>query len=334
LLARPGYAKTAPILLIFALLAALAFATTASAEVRVGEATAPVNGAIPAEADVVAAGASYDSTSGAIRFVLTAAGPPIKPEFEEEEGPAPTYSAFVALTDASEECLPVPYEALLLGEGGGSRAMILSIPNLPEAEFVAFNEGEETVGLAKKTVSGLTTTLSITASSVKDEDFNCAVVGVMENGGEGRELPGLAFSLAAVPPPPVPAPVVQPAPAPVPPPAPAPPPALSIAKAKPLKLKVGKPKAVKVKVTNTGATATEQGSLRVKAPAGFLVKPERQKIPVLRPGASWTLSFSLQPKPNAKSKSTISLTGTAPGLRAKSSFVVRLLGQVAGTPGT
>jgi hypothetical protein len=322
LLARLTPAKVAPILLIFALLAALAFATTASAEVRVGEATAPVNGAIPAEVDFVAAGASYDSTSGAIRFVLTAAGPPIKPK-EEEEGPVPTYDTFVALTNSSEGCLALPFEAILLGGVGGSMAAILSVPNVPQAEFVAFSEGGETVGVAKKTVSGLTTTLSIPASSVKEEEFNCAVVGVMENGGEGRELPDLAFPLTVVPPPPVPVPVAQPAPAPVPQPAPA---ALSIAKAKPLKLKVGKPKAVKVKVTNTGATAMEQGSLRVKAPAGFLVRPERQKIPVLKPGASWTLSFSLQPKPNAKPKSTISLTGTAPGLSAKSSFVVKLLG--------
>jgi hypothetical protein len=327
LLARLTPAKVAPILLIFALLAALAFATTASAEVRVGEATAPVNGAIPAEVDFVAAGASYDSTSGAIRFVLTAAGPPIKPTSqEEEEGPVPTYDTFVALTNSSEGCLALPFEAILLGGVGGSMAAILSVPNLPQADFVAFSEGGETVGVAKKTVSGLTTTLSIPASSVKEEEFNCAVVGVMENGGEGRELPDLAFPLTVVPPPPVPVPVAQPAPAPVPQPAPAAPAALSIAKAKPLKLKVGKPKAVKVKVTNTGATAMEQGSLRVKAPAGFLVRPERQKIPVLKPGASWTLSFSLQPKPNAKPKSTISLTGTAPGLSAKSSFVVKLLG--------
>jgi len=130
LLARLTPAKVAPILLIFALLAALAFATTASAEVRVGEATAPVNGAIPAEVDFVAAGASYDSTSGAIRFVLTAAGPPIKPtsQEEEEEGPVPTYDTFAALTNSSEGCLALPFEAILLGGVGGSMAAIAAAP--------------------------------------------------------------------------------------------------------------------------------------------------------------------------------------------------------------
>jgi hypothetical protein len=53
LLPRPTHGGAAPILLIFALAAALAFAATASAEVRVGEGTAPANGKSPAEADVV-----------------------------------------------------------------------------------------------------------------------------------------------------------------------------------------------------------------------------------------------------------------------------------------
>jgi uncharacterized membrane protein len=116
-----------------------------------------------------------------------------------------------------------------------------------------------------------------------------------------------------------------PAPAATPAPAPAPA-ALSIAKSKPLKLKAGKSRTVKIKVTNTGGTATGPGSLRVKAPAGVLVKPETQKVPVLLPGGSWTLSVRVQLTAKAKERSTISLTGTAPGLSAKGSFVVKLLG--------
>jgi CARDB len=119
-------------------------------------------------------------------------------------------------------------------------------------------------------------------------------------------------------------PPTPPAPAPAPaPPAPAPP-ALSIAKTKPLDLKVGKSKTVKIKVSNTGATATAQGTLRVKSAKGVLVKPETQKLPVIAPGASWTVSVRVELTGKAKKKSTLTLTGTAPGLTAKGSLVVKL----------
>jgi hypothetical protein len=111
------------------------------------------------------------------------------------------------------------------------------------------------------------------------------------------------------------------APAAAPAPAPA---ALSIAKPRPLKMKVGKPKTVKVKVTNTGATATTQGSLRVKGVKGVIVKPGTQKLPVISPGASWTVSVSVELTGKAKKKSTLSLVGTASGVTAKGSLVVKL----------
>lgn len=101
---------------------------------------------------------------------------------------------------------------------------------------------------------------------------------------------------------------------------------LSIGKSKPLKLKVGKSKTIRVKVSNKGGTATAPGSLRVKAPAGVIVKPERQQVPILAPGRSFTLSVHIEMTAKAKPKSTISLTGSASGVTARSSFVVKRTG--------
>ncbi len=104
-----------------------------------------------------------------------------------------------------------------------------------------------------------------------------------------------------------------------PPPAPA---ALAIGKSKPLTLGVGKSRLVKLTLTNTGGTATGTGSLRVKAPKGVTVKPELQKLPVIAPGKSWTISVRVELTKQAKKKSTVSLTATAAGLTAKGSLVV------------
>jgi hypothetical protein len=79
-----------------------------------------------------------------------------------------------------------------------------------------------------------------------------------------------------------------------------------------------------VKVTNTGATATTQGSLRVKPTKGVIVKPETQRLPVIAPGASWTVSVRVELTAKAKQKSTLSLVGTASGVTAKGSLVVKL----------
>ncbi len=90
-------------------------------------------------------------------------------------------------------------------------------------------------------------------------------------------------------------------------------PALSIAKAKkPLKLKVGKWATVKVKVTNTGGATTAPGSLQLKATKGVIVKPAAsQKLPVLLPGGSWTVSYRVKLTAKAKKSSTLSLVGAA-----------------------
>lgn|GEM_PF-2172891 len=104
----------------------------------------------------------------------------------------------------------------------------------------------------------------------------------------------------------------------------APAPVLSIARPKPLTLKVGKWKTVKVNVTNTGATGSGTGSLRVKAPKGVTVTPEKQQLPVLAPGKSWTVSVRVQLTRKAKKKSTLALTASASGITGTGSLVVKL----------
>jgi hypothetical protein len=163
-----------------------------------------------------------------------------------------------------------------------------------------------------KTVSGTTTTLGLALPEIANQGFNCALVETHEE-AEGSLM---VFPITAPPAPPTP-------PAPPPAPAPASRPVLAIAKSKPLKVKVGKSTTVKIKVSNTGATATAQGSLRVKAAKGVLVKPEVQKLPVLAPGASWTVSVRVQVTEKAKTKSTLSLVGTASGSTATSSLIVK-----------
>lgn len=111
---------------------------------------------------------------------------------------------------------------------------------------------------------------------------------------------------------------------PPPPAAPAGRPALAIAKPKPLALKVGKWTTVKLTVKNTGATGTGPGSLRVKAPKGVVIKPERQRLPALAPGASWAVSVRVELTSGAKPKSTLPLTAAASGVTASGSLVVKL----------
>lgn len=63
----------------------------------------------------------------------------------------------------------------------------------------------------------------------------------------------------------------------------------------------------------------------MKQAKGVLVKPEVQKLPGLAPGTSWTLSARVQLTARAKPKSTLSLTGTAPGATtATGSLLVKL----------
>ncbi|HJZ36596.1 MAG TPA: hypothetical protein VJ204_10045, partial [Solirubrobacterales bacterium] len=173
-----------------------------------------------------------------------------------------------------------------------------------------------------KSLSGTTATVGVTIPAVAGSGtFNCAEVAAENFEGAG-EPDLILFPLTTKPEPP---PAVTPAPAhaqPAPPVA-----ALSIAKSKkPLKLKVGKWATVKVKVTNTGGAASSPGSLQLKATKGVIVKRGKQKLPVLLPGGSWTVSYKVKLTAKAKKTSTLSLVGAAGTLTAKSSLVLKRAG--------
>jgi hypothetical protein len=309
----------APALVIAALAAFLVFSAGAAAETRTGETTTTVAAIPPGspEARIVKSSAAYESTGGSVSFNITTAA---EPKVENKEGKL-SETKVGALLFTTSECNFAAISSgafsppLLLIESeykeptSARAGLISSLSEPPPSEFQP----------AAKTVSGTTTTLAFASGQLVDKGFNCAAAEVIEGGGGSL----MVFPISVPPAPPVlPAP---PAPAPAPAPAPGPP-GLSIAKAKPLKLKVGKSKTVKVKVTNTGATATAQGSLRMKPTKGVLVTPETQKLPALAPGASWTVSVRVQLTEKAKKKSTLSLTGTASGVSAKGSLVVKLKG--------
>jgi hypothetical protein len=171
-----------------------------------------------------------------------------------------------------------------------------------------------------KVVDGTTATVGATFSKAANQAFNCVEV-IAQNSKGGTEPDLLLFPLTTKPEPPVQAPNPPAPPAPAPAPAPG---SFFFAKAKkPLKLEVDKWKTVKVKVTNTGATTTATGSLQLKAPKGVRVKSGRQKLPVLPPGESWTVSYRVELTEKAKKKSTLSLIATAGAVTSKGSLVVK-----------
>lgn len=340
----------APALLIAAFAAILVFAATASAETLTGESTTVLSeGILPPDATIVKAGASYDTTAGSIHLnITTAAEPQVTPKIA-------TAGLFLKVPG---ECAysPEVLEAGLLS--GGKVVLLASKYSEPTVEAVELNPSElfggggsplgggepsfgggESVALGTRTVAGTTAAISVTSPFLVEGTYNCAILINTEEGeetkkekeeNEAKEAAGepvttkingadiVAIPLKALPAPPAP-PAASPAPTPTPAPA-----ALSITKPKPLKLKAGKSKTVKLKVTNTGATASAQGTLRLKPVKGIVVKPETQKVPPLAPGASWTVSFRVQVTKKAKASSTLSLIGTAAGVGAKGSLVVKL----------
>lgn len=316
----------APALLIAALAALLVFAAAAGAETRTGETTiaVPLGGeATLPEATLVKSSASYDTTAGGVNFsIMTAAEPQVQNAKEEPNETNLT----VGLFDATGEC---GLGTLFSGAISPPLLVVASTYSQPTtaAGLLATSLApiEPTGALpVTKSVSGNTTTLALASAEIANQGFNCAVVETVPPPltppveDEPVATPGGNIMIFAVKVPPA-------APAPPPAPAPAPaPPTLSIAKAKkPLSLKVGKSKTFKIKLSNTGGSAMAAGSLKVQAPAGVIVKPAKQKVPALAPGASWTVSVRVQLTEKAKKKSTLSLVGTAAGLTAKSSFVVK-----------
>jgi hypothetical protein len=300
--------------LIAAAVALLAFAGTAAAETKIGEGTAPVNPAIPAEADLVKATASYDSTGGAVNFTVTTVAEP-------HPGTKADPSELGLIADLLTTSLPCT-ESLLSTEAVFPLLGIFAPYRADEeaeagiTESLSGGSGEITLEPVTRSVTGVTTALSVTSGLAAGRAFNCAAIAATDEGSPTNWL-FFPISVPVVPVAPVVTTPTPPAPAAAPP-APAPAPgALSIAKSKPLKLKAGKSRTVKIKVTNIGATATGLGSLRVKAPAGVLVKPERQKLPALQAGETWTLSVRVQLTPKAKKSSTLSLLGAAGTVTAR-----------------
>ncbi len=66
----------------------------------------------------------------------------------------------------------------------------------------------------------------------------------------------------------------------------------------------------------------------MKAPKGVELKPGSGKVRLapLRPGKAETAIFKVEPARRAKSKSTLALTATAPGLSARGTLVVKRVG--------
>jgi hypothetical protein len=311
-------------ILACALLAALALAASASAEIRVGEAAAPLNPALEPEADIVGARAEYDSDTGTVTFKVTTAGAPSPGTIAEPS----------KLEMAAGLASPSTCNASVLGEAGYPSfsftyqylqpnfviwALLESAGAEPKAE-------NGTAGLAAIATSQTTTTFVATAPKVANLPFSCAVA-LVHIGFDVQGEP-LVFPIAVPPPAPPADPGTAQNQTPTAPPAaskPAPA-ALSIAASKPLKLKAGKWKTVRIKVANTGDTATAPGSLRLKAPRGVLVKPARQKLPMLSAGGSWTLAAKVRLTGKAKRKSTVPVTATAGDLAATGSLVLKRRG--------
>lgn len=291
---------------LLAALAALLFASAAPAETWTGETTtvAGTEGTPSPELTLVKASAAYEPTGGNLNVtVVTAAAP--QPNIGGEPNGSLLFGMFVKTTATCsvavfQEIFNPPGKVTIL-----SQAIFEGV--FSEPTIARGINASPPAGLAiQKTVSGATTNFTTEAPALKDQGFNCAVIRAED--AEQKNATVMAYAITPPPPPPAPAP---PVPAPAPPvPAPA---ALFIGKPKPQTLKVGRWKTVKVKVTNTGGTASVRGSLRIKAPKGVLVKPEKQKLPTLAPGASWTVSIRLELTKKAKEKSTVTLTASAPG---------------------
>ena len=308
-----------PSILACALLA-LALAATASAEVRVGEATAPANPSINPQADVIAAKAEFDSSTGSQTFAVTTVAAP-SPGTKAE----PSELLMAAGLVTTNTCSRLAFNTAAFPMFAFEYRYAEEVPPVWRIFESAMAEPElpETLGVAVKSTVGTTTTLAATVPKAVNGPFNCAAAYVIDP--SSQMTPEILFFPIAVPQPPPP-PATPPAPtqsqAPAPP-APQAVAALSIARSKPLKLKPGKWRTVRIKVANTGGATKAPGSLRLKAPRGVLVKPEKQKLPVLSAGGSWTVSAKVQLTAKAKKKSKLALTAVAGSVTAKGSLVLK-----------
>ncbi|HEY2055954.1 MAG TPA: hypothetical protein VGH14_18625 [Solirubrobacterales bacterium] len=307
-----------------ALVTALAFAATASAEVRAGEATSPANDAIPGKGDILATTAKYDSSTGGVTVSLTT---------REAPGEKQELTMAAVLGRPTEGVCnlnptQVQLDALPLMQIAAQAAPVGPTPSVESPpSWIEIGEDQtiDGLGLAKKSVTGATTTLSALSPELANKPFTCATVVVQTaleipvNPKEEMKVPEtldeVSFLLNTLPEPP-------PAPKPTPP-APA---ALSFAKSKPVTAKIGKWTKVKVKVANSGGTSVGPIAFKAKAPTGVIVKPGSPKLPALLGGQTWTVNLQVKVTEKAKAKSWITLTGTADSLTATGSVVVKSAG--------
>jgi hypothetical protein len=332
-----------PLILIAALAATLLFAATAAAETKIGEGTSPEQAALPGEADLLKGSVEYDSATGRAAVALTTR----QAQETAPEAERPKIQYIAALLNVNFTCTREGFEAAAKKAAEEKKELSLTYPvyelfsaNYPFTEpppgqplaqaYAALIASEkelesgpkpENFVAGTKVVSGTTATVAATFSKAANQPFNCAEV-IAQNSIGGTEPDILLFPLTTKPePPPVQTPTPPAAPAQAAPPARA---SLSITKAKkPLKLKVGKWTTVKVRVTNSGAASTTPGSLQLKAPKGVVVKSRRQKLPVLLPGGSWTVSYRVELTEKAKASSTLSLVGSAGDVAVKGSLIVK-----------
>jgi hypothetical protein len=293
-----------------AAIALLVLAAPAAAEVRSGEATAAASEEIPAEADVIAATARYDSVAGSVIFAITTVKAP---------GINPLDLLSASLGTADGKC-DLPTMSLLWTYGG---PVATWAAREREGELVPFE-------IAERTTIGNVTTLSVTSPRLVGKPYDCAEAIVTEQlepiepGEERAEVNGLRFPINGPPTvtPPVEAtPPVTTAPKPTTPK----PAALTMAAPKPLKLRVGKWARVKVEVSDPGGAATTAIALKAKAPKGVVLKPASGKLELgpLQAGETRTVTLHAKLTEAAKASSTVSLTVTAAALAAKALFRIR-----------
>jgi NPCBM-associated, NEW3 domain of alpha-galactosidase len=309
-----------PSTLVAVFVIALVSAGGASADILTGEATFAELPSIEPEADIVAGRAEYDPTFGRVLFDVTTVAAPLA-----EPGGEPSGNLLGAfLGDMTGGCNLASLEN---GDFAPPLLVLTAFYRDPFGTAYLENSPEDPAGpdgFPSKSVSGETTTLAYTSSKAVGQGYNCAAIAVAS---PGTTLKWDLFPIAVPPPPPPAEPALsgsQGSTAPAassPPPAAGPPspstppgaPILSIAKPKRLTLKAGRWRTVKLTITNTGNAGIGRGSVRVTPPKGVSVKPEKQQLPALAPGKSWTVSVRVERTKGAKQKSTLPVIASAPG---------------------
>jgi hypothetical protein len=317
-----------PFAVICALVLALAFAAGASAQILKGEETLPESPALEGEEDLLAASATFDSTTGALTVTDTTRSAPTANEHLALIGGLLSVNAPCTVQALGEASTKDPnagwpafkiqsfFSAENLPAGFPQTAWFYSVSKKEEEE----QEAAKKFGTGTRVVEGTKTTIAATApKAIGSSTFTCAIVAVSNTGGGGGSEPDFAVFPLVAQSEPV-APVVVP-PAVIAPPAPKA--ALSLLKSKPLKLKTEKWTTVKFKITNTGNAEVGPITIKAKAPKGVTLQTKSVELPALLAGQTWPVSFRVKVTEAAKAKSLLKLTATATGLSASSTVTIK-----------